>query len=380
MPSDFDVRLRAWCEVVVRIGVNLQPGQPLLITDPYDLLGVHPDAEVFAAAIRSVAGPRTQILQAHPARLRALAEGDDQKGYVTLVATHAAWLRHHLKRGGAFLFLTGGAPQLFQGLPAARLARFHAVKWRLLGPIIQRLVRGASQWTLLPAPSHDWSSAAGLSLPGLYEILSAAFRLDQSDPCASWRTQLSTLAARRDELNAARYRRIRYLGPGTDLTLELPRSHVWCTAQLTTKAGVPFVANLPTEEIFTAPHKSSARGTVRVARPIVHGGKVIDGIQLEFRDGQVVGASARRGDDDLRQLFATDDGARGVGEVAVVPHPPAWSAKARLFHHTLLDENAAPHIALGDAYRFCSRALVPLALNRSQIHVDLPLDAEVELS
>jgi aminopeptidase len=404
-------------ELIVRVGLNLQPGQSLLITDPYDLLGVHPEAMPLAAAIKSVGGAKTTILEADPGKLRACVETGDVRNYTTRVALHTAWLRRNLQRHGAFLFLTGSASNFFAGLPADCLDRFNAVKWRQLGPIIQHLVGGATQWTLAPAPTSKWADAAFAHvpvadrLPALWQTVFAAMRVGPplaagpvpslptsgsptSDAIALWRAHLATLARRRDELNAARFRRIRYFGPGTDITLELPRSHAWCTAQRVSKAGVTFVANLPTEEIFTAPHKNSACGMMRAAGPVVHTGSVIAGIELEFHRGQVVAARASAGQDILEHLLATDSGAVRIGEVAVVENIPRWASvstlppiadsdigghPAPLFHHALLDENAANHIALGDAYRFCSRARLPLALNSSQVHLDLPLDAKVEL-
>ncbi len=405
MLPDFASSLRTMAEVIVRVGVNLQPGQPLLITEPYELQGIHPEAAPLAAAVRTAAGASdVTLITSDPARLRTLAETDDIRGYESLVSVHTRRLQRHLSTGGAFLFLLGSEPRLMSGLPAERLNRFNRCKWRHLGPLIQRLVRGASQWTLAPAPSSVWADAAYADLPAaerlpaLWRTVFASVRVGPAldavpltdrgmptsgsptiDPIAAWQTHLAELARRRDELNAARHRNIRYVGPGTDLTLALPRSHRWCTAQLTTKAGIPFVANLPTEEIFTAPHKNSAHGRVRVARPVLHGGGLIEGIELEFQDGCVVQARASTGQDLLQHLLASDQGASRIGEVAVLTEPSALAESQRLFQHTLLDENSSPHIALGDAYRFCSRALLPLALNSSQIHLDLPLDAEVEL-
>jgi aminopeptidase len=353
--------------------------------------------------------------------LRTLGEKNDIRGYESMVSAHTRRMQRHLARNGAFLFLLGSQPRLMSGLPAERLGEFDRVKWRHLGPFIQRLVRGATQWTLAPAPSSDWADAAYADLPEAARLpalwrtviealwvtpaVGAALRRDSESPSrakpaptpapiAAWHTHLASLARRRDELNAARHRTIRYAGPGTDLTLALPHSHVWCTAQHTTKTGFPFVANLPTEEIFTAPHRNSATGTVRIARPVTHGGAVIENIELEFRGGRVVQARASAGQDILQHLLATDEGAGRIGEVAmlgnvggslapdvpgpVTDRPYRWQTAGRLFQHTLLDENAAPHIALGDAYRFCSRAWLPLALNSSQVHLDLPLDAKVE--
>lgn len=271
MLPDFAPQLRTYAEVIVRVGLNLQPGQPLLITDPYDLQGIHPEAASLAEAIRSVVSelepgrprPGIAVIQSDTTRLRALVEANDLGGFETLVSAHTRRLQQHLACGGAFLFLTDSEPHLMAGLPAERLHHFDRLKWRHLGPIIQRLIRGASQWTLAPAPSSAWADAAYAELP-------AAERLP-----ALWRT------------------------------------------------------------VFQA---------LRI-------------------DGSNVGGS-----------LSPDSALSGHKA------PPTWQTSGRHFHHTLLDENAVNHIALGDAYRFCSRAFLPLALNSSQVHLDLPLAATAELS
>ena len=205
-----------------------------------------------------------------------------------------------------------------------------------------------------------------------------ALRVDAPDPLAAWQGHLQTLRAERDALNDRRLTALRYTGVGTDLTVALPSAHVWCTACLETKSGVPFVANLPTEEVFTAPDRESATGAVRVARPVSYGGAVIDGIELEFARGRVVRAVAHTGGELLQRLLATDDGAACLGEVALVPQVPLHGRTTRHFFHPLLDENAASHLALGQAYGFTSRDPHSLSLNQSLIHVDLPLAATVD--
>lgn len=395
MSPDFDQRLRAMAEVIIQVGLNLQPGQPLLITDPYELQGIAPEAQGLAGTIRTIAGNAT-ILTANPGELRTLVELEDTPKLDRLLSGHIAQLHRHLASGGAFLFLTGGAPRLFEGLHPVHVAKFDQLKWRHLGPLIQQLIRGATQWTLVPAPTLTWADVAyadlpaAQRLPALWRTVFEAFRIPGSPAGAgsppitqaieSWRAHLAALNLRRDGLNAARHRHIRYVGPGTDLTLDLPRLHAWCTAQLTAKSGLPFVVNLPTEEVFTAPHRNSAEGRVSVAHPVVHAGSVMEGITLEFAGGRVVSAQAGTNAELLQQLLATDEGARRLGEVAIVPNRNALSLAGRCFHHIVLDENATNHIALGDAYRFCSRAWLPVSLNSSQLHVDLPLDARVELS
>lgn len=389
MLPDFDQRLRALAEVIVRIGLNLQPGQRLLITDPYELHGIHPETKPLALAAQAAAGNPVEIVTAAPHRLRSLAAAGDLKGYSTLVENHTRQLRHHLAVGGAFLFVTGSHPGLLAGAAARTLQRMERIKWQHLGPLIQRLIAGSSQWTLVPGPTKPWADVAFPDLPepgrlaALWDLVFGAFRVGgptsfaPEEALAAWTSHLGALARRRDELNSARLRRVCYTGLDTELIAELPKSHVWCTAQQSTTRDVPFVVNLPTEEIFTAPHRHRVNGRVRISRPVAHAGETIDGINLEIAGGKVVAAHATRGQELLRQLLKTDDGACRLGEIAIVPERNRLSLAGRCFHHTLFDENATNHIALGDGYRFCSRAWFPWSLNSSQIHVDLPLDATI---
>ncbi len=177
-------------------------------------------------------------------------------------------------------------------------------------------------------------------------------RLDRQDPVEAWRAHIDALSARRNFLNARRYDALRYRGPGTELIVGLPVGHVWVSAQSTSRTGITFAANLPTEEVFTTPHKDRVNGTVRGTKPLTYAGSVIDGFSLTFSAGRVVNLRADQGEEALRQIVATDEGAARLGEIALVPHSSPISQSGRLFYNTLFDENAASHIALGSAYRF----------------------------
>jgi aminopeptidase len=405
MISDFEPRLQCFAEVIVRVGLNLQPGQRLLVAEPYELQGVARSAESVIAAVSAAAGCEIEVIWGGAARLREFAEKRDARGFAHLVAANAARLQQVVHRGDALLILQGAHPGLFAGLAPEAVADLRRIGWEYFGPIAQQLAAGATNWTIAPAPSAEWAGfaygdlPAADRLPALWTDVFAALRIPAPGGSAAgsggssgharadsalmaWDAHLAALTRRRDRLNAARLSQLRFCGGGTDLTVGLPAQHAWCTARLATKSGVPFVANLPTEEIFTAPHKDSASGRVRVARAINHGGTIIDGIELKFARGQVVDASARAGADLLRRLLETDEGAGRLGEVALVetnraetPPAPNAGAARRHFCHSLLDENTSHHIALGESYGFCMAAADPLALNRSLIHVDLPLDA-----
>jgi len=392
---DFAARLAEYARVLVRVGVNLQHGQALLISDPYDQQGVARSAEVIVDAVRreaAVLGAEVEVCWSDPSALRTAADATDDATFTSLVRTHVRRLERHAAAGGAFLFLTGSQPRLFQGLAAGRLARLEAAKWRILGPLIQRLIGGETQWTLAPAPSPTWATLAFEELPSesrlaaLWYAVFAAARADGDGAAVHrWETHLRRLAAHADRLNGQRVRGVRYQAPGTDLEVALAPQHRWCTAQFVSRAGVPFVANVPTEEVFTVPVRSSTRGTLRISRPVAHAGELLEGVELEFSHGKVVASRATRGGDLLASLLATDDGAARLGEVALLASDlgdpaPSWPGARAVYHHILLDENAANHVALGESYPACHRGWFKHTVNRSALHLDLPLAAQVTLA
>ncbi len=383
MITDFEPRLRAFAKVIVRVGLNLQPGQRLIIAEPYELQGVARSAEVIVESIIKAAATDSEVIWGDGPRLREFAEKADWRGFNQLAAGNAKRLADGIRRGDALIFLQGSQPRLLDGVPAERVAALRRIGWENFGPVAQRLVQGATNWTVAPAPSPAWAHAAYPDLPSdqrlaaLWQDVFTASRVNEPSPVAAWELHLRLLRRECASLNQQRLRTLRYKGEGTDLTVALPPGHVWCTAQLVTKSGLPFVANLPTEEIFTAPHRDSAEGRVRVSRPISYSGALIEGIELEFKRGAVVAASARTGADLLERLLDTDEGSGRLGEVAVVPEQTPLGRANRLFYHPLLDENATSHIALGEAYGFCQRPPDPAALNRSLLHVDLPFDASI---
>jgi aminopeptidase len=203
-------------------------------------------------------------------------------------------------------------------------------------------------------------------------------RLDCPDPVAAWQRHTEQLAARAEFLNLQRFSALRYRGPGTDLTIGLPAAHVWVSGHTTSRSGIQFTANIPTEEVFTIPHKDRVEGTVRSSKPLSYGGTLIEDFRLRFSEGRVVDVQAARGETVLRQLVETDPGAARLGEVALVPHSSPVAQSGRLFYNTLFDENAATHVALGAAYKFTltgaesmdDAAFAEAGGNRSIVHVD----------
>jgi aminopeptidase len=174
----------------------------------------------------------------------------------------------------------------------------------------------------------------------------------QPQPGPPWKPHLANLEARVRYLNARRYTALHYTGPGTNLTLGLSEGHLWYGGNITSQNGINFVPNIPTEEVFTLPHKDCVNGIIRASRPLSHAGTLIENFSFTFKDGKVVDFSGEKGKDTLRELLDTDEAARRLGEVALVPHSSPVSQTGVLFHNTLFDENAASHPALGRAYQF----------------------------
>jgi len=387
--------LRAYADVLVRVGVNLQPGQGLLLTEPFDLQGVSREAAVLvdavSEAVAAIDGGPVDVIWADERRLVAAAQAWPDADFERVLAANARRMHEQVARGGALLFLQGSHPHLMDGVSPDRVARLRERCWQHYGPVASHLVQGATNWSVAPSPTAAWAAVlrdggreggrVEPALDRLWRLVFTACRADVPDATAAWRRHLGRLAEWREELNDRGVRALRFRGPGTNLVVGLARGHRWCTAALRSQAGVPFVANLPTEEIFTAPDRGTADGVVRVARPIAYGGAVIEGIELEFRGGEVVRARAQRGQELLWRVLKTDPGAARLGEVALILERDGPLAQAGCwFHHTLLDENALPHVALGDGYPFSVHDPREPGLNHSLVHLDLPIEAEIDVA
>jgi aminopeptidase len=385
MVPDFEPRLRAFAEVIVRVGLNLQPGQRLLIAEPYELQGVARSAEVIVEAVRRAAACDAEVIWGDGPRLREFAEKADWGGFSQLASGNAKRLADGIRRGDALLFLQSSQPRLLDGVPAERVAELRRIGWEHFGPVAQQLVQGATNWTAAPAPIPAWAHAVYADLPSdqrlaaLWQDVFTATRVNEPSPLAAWKLHLRLLQRECASLNQRRLRTLRYKGEGTDLSVALPPGHVWCTAQLATKSGLSFVANLPTEEIFTAPHRDSAEGHVkRFPARSATAAAIIDGIELEFKRGSVVAASARAGADLLERLLDTDEGSGPPGRGGRRPGADlAWpgeptSSTTRCWTRTppATSRSAKPTDS-------ASVHPTPAALNRSLVHVDLPFDASI---
>ncbi len=381
-------QLSTYADLTIRIALNLQPGQRLLIIGPMANGGVSLEAAPFvrhvvASAYRAGAS-YVETLWGDEAQLLARVADAPRESF----AQFSRWLPHalveHVESGDAVLSVYANDPDLLKDAPPEVVSAIQQAVGKAIRPFREQISRNQINWAVVAAPSTRWAARVFPGLPAdqqmarLWDAISRLCRLDQPDPLSAWERHLAALAERRDLLNASRFDALGYTGPGTNLTIGLPAGHVWVSGRSPSRNGISFTANLPTEEVFTMPHKDRVDGTVRSTKPLSYGGTLIEGFSVRFEGGRIVHAEAARGEAVLRQLIGTDDGAARLGEVALVPHSSPVSQSGVLFYNTLFDENAASHVALGTAYKFTleggegmdDELFARAGGNRSAVHVD----------
>ncbi|WP_147028321.1 aminopeptidase [Methylobacterium oxalidis] len=388
----FAERLERLAEVAVRVGLNLQPGQELVMTAPLDAVPLA--RAITVEAYRAGASLVTTLLADDAATLARFAHAPD-----SAFDTAAGWLyggmAEAFRGGAARLAISGDDPSLLAGQDPERVARANRSRSKAYVPALELIANFATNWTIVSAATPAWARAVFPDLPEeaavarLWDAIFAASRVDGPDPIAAWTAHNADLATRTRWLNGQRFAALRFRGPGTDLTVGLADDHEWCGGASTSRSGILCNANIPTEEVFTTPHRARVEGCVASTKPLSYQGTLIDDIRVRFEGGRIVESSARTGAEVLARVLDTDEGASRLGEVALVPAGSAISASGLLFFNTLYDENAASHIALGQAYSKCFRGggaafseadLAERGANRSLIHIDWMIgSAEIDV-
>jgi len=380
------IDLATYAELAVRVALNLQPGQRLLIIGPLMNGGVSLEAaplvrEIASSAYRAGAQLVEAVWGDEPMQLARFGHAA-----ADTFGAFSAWLPQalveHAEKGGAMLSVYANDPDLLAAAPADRVGALQQATSRAVNRFRELISRNQTNWAVVAAASEAWAAKVFPSDARrtvlLWETIARLCRLDRPDPVEAWKEHLAALAARSDELNRGRFSALRFRGPGTDLTVGLPPAHIWVSGASTTKTGITFVPNLPTEEVFTIADRLRVDGTVRSTKPLSSGGTLIEDFCLTFQAGKVVDVKAARGEAVLKKLLETDATAGRLGEVALVPHSSPIAQSGRLFYNTLFDENAASHVALGSAYKFTlegadgmtDEEFEKAGGNRSAIHVD----------
>ncbi|MCY8498645.1 aminopeptidase [Bacillus atrophaeus] len=294
------------------------------------------------------------------------------------------------EKGAAFISVVSSSPDLLKGIESKRIAAFQKAAGKALHTYRQYIQSDKVSWTVIGAASAGWASKV---FPGhseeeaiqlLWEEIFNTTRVNEENPVQAWKEHDQTLHKKVDHLNAKHYSALHYQAEGTDLTIELPKKHVWAGAGSINENGNEFMANMPTEEVFTLPQKDGVNGTVSSTKPLSYGGNIIDNFTLTFKNGRIVDIKAEKGEDILKELVETDEGSHYLGEVALVPYDSPISKSDILFYNTLFDENASNHLAIGSAYAFnieggkqmSREELVKEGLNESITHVDFMIGSK----
>jgi len=300
----------------------------------------------------------------------------------------ANWLQDGLatayRSGAARLAIAGGNPALLAKEDPAKVGRANVAFSKASKPAMELITRHEINWSIVACATPAWARAVfpqeseEVAMVRLWDAIFAASRADVPDPVAAWKAHGEYLKERVDFLNAKRFAGLHFRGPGTDLHVGLADDHLWAGGGTRAGNGIECQPNIPTEEVFTTPHKDRVHGVVQSSKPLSYQGTLIEEISVRFEEGRVVEANAKTGKEVLERMIGTDEGARKLGEVALVPHSSPIAQSGVLFWNTLFDENAASHIALGQAYSTCliggenmdNATLAAKGANSSLIHVD----------
>ena len=379
----FEQKLDRLAEVAIRVGLNLREGQELFLTAPTDALPLV--RLITAQAYKAGAKLVTTIFSDDATTLARYQYAPDASFDYASTWLYDA-IANAFKSGAARMAITGANPALLSGQDPGKVSRASIAVSKAYKPALELITRHEINWTIVAAATPAWAKLVfpqdpeHIAIDKLWDAIFATSRITANDPVAEWQQHGANLKARVDFLNNKRYHALRFHTPdgATDLTVGLADQHLWAGGGTTAGNGIYCQPNIPTEECFTTPHKDRVSGIVTASKPLSHQGTLIENIRCEFADGKIVKATASAGEEALNKLISTDDGARRLGEVALVPDNSPIAQSGILFWNTLFDENAASHIALGQAYSTClihgekmsNEELATLGANESLIHVD----------
>lgn len=382
--------LNKYAAFTVQVGVNVQKGQTLIIRCPVE--GAYFGRACMEAAYK--AGARDVVIRwedEKAARIR-MELGEEEALSETKPYELRSYLDYAESEGGCCLLaIHASDPEIFKGLDTAKINRVSLAKQEAMKSWREYTMKDRVQWCVVAIPTPAWAASV---FPGLDEdeaqekLWSAIFdvcRVTGGDPVSAWKEHVAKTSACRDKLNELQLESIHMTSAnGTDLTVGLAEGHTWEGACSKAENGAVFIANVPTEEVFTAPHRERVNGVVKGTKPYVYNGQLIEGFSVTFKDGVVVEYSAEKNAELLGQLLDSDEGARRIGEIALVPASSPINRSGLLFYNTLFDENAACHIAFGAGYpttvkggaAMTTEELLACGVNDSAIHEDVMVGAE----
>ncbi|MDF0726347.1 aminopeptidase [Cytobacillus sp. S13-E01] len=354
--STFEQNLTKYADLAVRVGVNIQKGQTLVVNAPIST------AEFVRKVAKSAyeAGAKNVHVEWNDDELtRTKFDLAPDEAFTEYPLWKAKGFEELAEGGAAFLSIVSSNPDLLKGVDPNRIAAAQKAAGVAMEKYRSYAQADKISWSVIAVPSSEWAAKVFPDLPHeeqsekLWSAIFQATRSDLDDPVQAWKEHNATLHSKVEYLNNKKYKTLHYKATGTDLKVDLPDTHVWIGGGSENEQNVPFVANMPTEEVFTVPQKDGVNGVVASSKPLSYGGNLIENFSLTFENGRIIDVKAEAGAETLKRLVETDDGSHYLGEVALVPHNSPISNTNIIFFNTLFDENASNHFAIGNAYAFC---------------------------
>jgi len=348
-------QLERYAELIVKVGVNVQQHQEVFITASIEMASL---ARLVAGKAYEAGAKNVHVDWVDEALSRMKYEKAEDEVFTVFPEWETAKRNGFVERGAAFISIVSSSPDLLKGIDSQRIGSYQKASGLGLREFRRAIQSDKVSWTVVAASSKAWAAKVFPDLPAeeavskLWSAIFDSVRLQAADPVQAWKDHNANLHSKVDILNERHYRKLHYRAPGTDLTIELHDKHLWVGASSTNVNGIPFMANMPTEEVFTVPLKEGVNGYVSSTKPLSYGGNIIDRFKVTFENGRIVKTEAEEGEAILQQLVDSDEGSRYLGEIALVPHESPISQSGVLFYNTLFDENASNHLAIGSGYAF----------------------------
>ncbi|MCD1146976.1 aminopeptidase [Peptoniphilus sp. KCTC 25270] len=384
---NFNDKLKQYAELIVKVGINVQKGQPVVLRAPIEAISLV--NECLRIAYKSGASD-VHVQWRSDTLTRSKYECSPLENLKTVKPFEIEELKYYLEKGAGFISLTGEDPELLIGIDSEIIGETIQSRSKVLKFFNEKLMNDEIPWTVAAFPHEKWAKkifpkeSTEKAVEKLWEAIFDCCRID-SNTVENWNHHLTHLESKAEELNSLNLHSLHYTASnGTDLLIELPEGHIWAGARSLTPQGISFLANIPTEEVYSMPKCDGVNGIVYSSKPLIYSGNIIDDFYLRFESGKVVEAKAKVGDDTLQEMLNTDEGSRSLGEVAIVPFDSPISNRNLLFYNTLFDENASCHLALGEAYptniknggNLTKEEKKVLGVNQSLIHEDFMIGTE----
>ncbi|PZX03097.1 aminopeptidase II [Psychrobacillus insolitus] len=378
---NFSEKLEEYAELVVKVGLNIQKNQPLLINTTTNTIEF---TRLIVKKAYEAGAKRVDVNYSDEVNARAFYDLAPDEAFHEFPKWATLQRDELIENKGALLWIDADNPDMLEGVSIDRISNFQKASGKALANYRKAVMNDVITWSIVAMPSEKWAAKVfphldpAFQMQALWDVIFQVVRVGEGTAVEKWKQHIENLESRAALLNEKKYKKLHYKAPGTDIQVELPTGHIWQSGSSKNAQAVSFIANMPTEEVFTAPLKTGVNGYVTNTKPFVFKGNVIDGFTLIFENGAITKVQASTGEELLKDLVQTDEGAKYLGEIALVPHESPISASNVLFFNTLFDENASNHFAIGEAYPTCIEGarglshseLESLGINTSIVHED----------